>query len=66
MLLPPLGLGMLAFILRDDIRRWRWDSVEHWMLLASAVLVIASHALMVVVLCRKPTGDNTRGEEPSD
>ncbi|MGF6347020.1 hypothetical protein QF040_001733 [Variovorax sp. W2I14] len=54
MLLPLVGIGMLAFIHRDDFRRWRWDSVEHWMLLASAIFVTASHALMVVLLCMKP------------
>lgn len=63
MLLPLLGLGVLAFFHLDDIRRWQWDSVEHWMLLASAVFVMVSHALMLLLLCTKPKDSGTSIED---
>ena len=66
MLLPLLGIGMLAFVHLDDIRRWRWDSVEHWMLLVSVVFVVASHVLMLVLLCMKPRNNGACGEDRAD
>ncbi|WP_280810592.1 hypothetical protein [Variovorax boronicumulans] len=62
MLLPLMGIGMLVFVHLDDIRRWRWDSVEHWMLLASVVFVVASHVLMLVLLCTRPKNKSSCDE----
>ena len=57
MLLPLAGLAILCLIHFDDIRTWRWESAEHWLWLVSVVFVVASHVLMLVLLCREPNGD---------
>jgi len=58
MLVPLVGLGILCFIHFDDIRAWNWKSAEHWLWLASVFFVVASHILMVVLLCREPGGEH--------
>lgn len=57
MLVPLAGLAILGVIHFDDLRAWRWESAEHWLLLVSVLFVVASHVLMLVLLCREPNGE---------
>jgi hypothetical protein len=57
MLVPLAGLAILGVIHVDDLRAWRRESAEHWLLLISVLFVVASHVLMLVLLCREPNGE---------
>jgi len=57
MLIPLVGLAVLGVIHFDDIRAWNWKAAEHWLWLVSVVFVVASHMLMLVLLCREPSGE---------
>ena len=56
-LVPLVGLAGLGVIHFDDIRAWKWELAEHWLWLVSVVFVVASHVLMLVLLCREPSGE---------
>jgi len=57
MLVPLVALAILSVIHLDDIRTWNWEWAEHWLWLVSVVFVVASHVLMLVLLCREPSGE---------
>jgi len=65
MLVPLVGLAILGFIHFEDIRGWNWESAEHWLWLVSVLFVVASHILMVVLLCRERGGEH-RPNDQSD
>ena len=66
MLVPLIALAILGIVHFNDLRNWRWGSPERWLGAASLIFVVASHVLMLVLVCREPKGEQQSTDQPDE